>query len=224
MADRHADHDLLLVAAFAVGDLDAGDRVPAEALVGECTECQTLAADLRAIARATADVPAARRPRDFFLSPTDAARLRPNGLRRLAGAFARPRTQLSRPLAGGLMMLGFAGLLVAALPGVSQRAVGTASDQRLEFQASPTPESDIQGGKPQAADPSAQPYASGSEFVDAHGGAGQGSGAPIEPDPVTSARETAAGPSALVVGSVAVLALGAVLFLASLVRTGPRRS
>lgn len=224
MADRHADHDLLLVAAFAAGDLDAGDLVRTEAFVSECAECQTLAADLRAIARATAEVPGPSRPRDFFLSPTDAERLRPNGLRRLAAAITRPRTQLARPLAGGLMMLGFAGLLVAALPGVSQRAIGTASDQRLEFQASPTPESDIQGGRPQAADPSAQPYASGSEFVGAHGGAGQGSDAPIEPGAVTSGRETAAGPSALVVGSLAVLALGAALFIASLVRTGPRRS
>lgn len=223
MADRHEGHDLLLVSAFASGGLEAGELARAEALAADCAECRTLAADLRAISRATAEVPASRRPRDFFLSATDAERLRPNDLRRLVAAIARPRVQVARPLAGGLMMLGFAGLLVASLPGVSQQASLPASGQRLEAQASPTPVLDVAGGQPQAAVPSTQPLASGSEFVDAQGGDGQGSDAPIEPG-TKSGPEAAAGPSALVVGSVALLGLGAALFLVSLVRTGPRPS
>jgi hypothetical protein len=224
VADRHTDHDLLLVAAFAAGDLEAGDVVPAQALVANCAECRSLATDLQAIARATADVPAPRRPRDFFLSPADARRLRPNGLRRLAATFARPRIQSARPLAGGLMMLGFAGLLIASLPGVSQQAGLPASDQRLEAHASPPPGSDAQGGQLQPAAASPRPYASGSEFTDVQGGAGQASATPTEPDATAYERDTAAGPSALLVGSVAVLAIGAGLFLASLLRTGPRTS
>lgn len=112
----HAAHDLLLVAAFAADDVEAADRIRAEALLASCAECTALAADLQAIARATAELPAAVRPRDFTLRPEDAARLRPLGWRRLAAAFGARRLDVTRPLAAGLTTLGLAGLLVSGLP------------------------------------------------------------------------------------------------------------
>lgn len=234
MADRHADHDLLLVAAFAAGDLDANDRPAAEALAASCAECAALATDLVSIAQATAEMAPPRRPRDFFVSPADAQRLRPHGLRRLAAAIGGSRGQLARPLAGGLMMLGFAGLLVASLPGMPQFGAAPSADQRLEFQASPASDSEIQGGP---ADPyaSGAPAATDASLGEVRGGAGQGEGLqPAAGEPIStsaagpngskSARDAAVGPSALVIGSVALIAIGAVLLVASLLRPGPRRS
>lgn len=239
MAERHAGHDLLLVAALAAGDLDAPDKQRAEALLASCADCSALAGDLVSIARATAEMPVPRRPRDFFVSPADAERLRPRGLRRLAGTMARPRTTLARPLAGGLMMLGIAGLLVASLPGLPQFGSASSADQRLELAASPVPDSAIQGEP-------LLPYASGAPAAsvapgDVRGGAGQGASAPPVsvgvpgasapapapaegPDAAKTAREATRGPSPLVIGSVALVAIGALLFLASLLRPGPRRS
>jgi len=238
VADRHEAHDLLLIAALAAGDLDAPDRPRAEALVAGCAECSALAADLEAIARATAELPAPRRPRDFFVRPADAERLRPNRLRRLAAAIAGPRVHLARPLAGGLMMIGFAGLLVASLPGLGGPAASTPADQRLESVASPMPDSEIQGG-PAAPGASGQPAATDETLGEVRGSAGRGAslqpaaGGPAasapapEPGPAKTsrgaARDAVAGPSGLVIGSVALVAIGAVLFLASLLTPGPRR-
>jgi hypothetical protein len=239
VADRHEAHDLLLVAAFAAGDLEVGDLALAEALVGACDQCATLAADLRAISRATAEIPVPRRPRDFFVRPDDAERLRPNRLRRLAAAIAGPRAQLARPFAGGLMMIGFAGLLVASLPGLGGPASVAPADRRLESLASPMPDSEIQGG-PAAPGASGEPAATDETLGEVRDSAGQGAslrpvaGGPpasapaAEPGPIKTSREAArdavAGPSGLVIGSAALVAIGAVLFLASLLRPGPRRS
>jgi hypothetical protein len=228
VADRHADHDLLLVAAFAAGDLEGAELGRANGIVAACGECATLAADLQAIARATAEVRAARRPRDFFVRPADAERLRPRGLRRLAAMLAAPRRQLVRPLASGLMMVGFAGLVIASLPGLSQTAGGSPSDLRSEAAASATPAADIQ------AQPG-EPASTGAEFFDEGSrqgrsvppaAGGPGSAPTVQPDSVETGRDTAAvaGPSALLVGSLVLVALGAALFLVSLLRTGFHRS
>ncbi|HEV8490588.1 MAG TPA: hypothetical protein VGQ58_12460 [Candidatus Limnocylindrales bacterium] len=122
MTDRlpapHAQHDQLLVAAFAAGDVEPADRAPAEQLVASCPDCALLAEDLRAIAAATAALPARVRPRDFSLRTEDAARLRRRGWRGLVAALAGQRAAGLKPLATGLTTLGIAGLLLAALPSV----------------------------------------------------------------------------------------------------------
>ena len=130
LAAAHERHDLLLVAAYASDDLDGAARTAAEELVAGCSGCADLATDLRALARATHDLPPARRPRDFFLTPADAERLRPRGLRRLLAAFAAPTLPI-RPLATGLTTLGVAGLLLASLPGILPLG-GAASGPMLE--------------------------------------------------------------------------------------------
>ena len=124
-AGAHAEHDLLLIAAFAAADVEPADAAAAERLLASCPDCAALAADLRSIARATAELPPVTRPRDFTLRPADAARLRPLGWRRLAAAFGARRLDVTRPLAAGLMTLGLAGLLFASLPAIGSSS-GTA--------------------------------------------------------------------------------------------------
>jgi hypothetical protein len=114
----HARHDPLVVAALAAGDLAGTDRDDATTLIQTCADCATLHDDLIAIARATASVPPpiVARPRDFRLTPEQAARLRPSGWRRAVGAFASPRLAFTRPLAIGLTTIGLAGLLLTNIP------------------------------------------------------------------------------------------------------------
>jgi hypothetical protein len=110
----HDHHDPMLVAALAANDLVGADRDRAIALTHSCAECALLHDDLLALARATAAAPPpiATRPRDFTLTPTDAARLRPNGWRRLVAAASSWRSIASRPLGVGLATIGVVGLLV----------------------------------------------------------------------------------------------------------------
>jgi hypothetical protein len=126
VSDSHSEHDPLLVAAFAAGDLTAKDRDAAAMVVSDCPDCRELHADLAAIARATATLPAAPRSRDFRLSAADAARLRPAGWRRFAAGLASPRLAFTRQLGVGLTTLGIAGLLFTVLPGVSVSMGGAA--------------------------------------------------------------------------------------------------
>jgi hypothetical protein len=114
----HTAHDLLLVAAYAAGDVDAGDRRRANDQLEACAECRAIADDLVAISRATAALPPRHRTRDFSLTPADAARLRPRGWHRILDALASPRS-VARPLAATLTTLGIAGLLLTSLPSIS---------------------------------------------------------------------------------------------------------
>jgi hypothetical protein len=116
---RHAapDHDETLIVRLAAADLDGESADVARARVSACPACAELLADIRAIAAATAALPAPRRSNDFRLTEADAARLRPIGWRRLLGLVNGPSLAFIRPLATGLATLGIVGLLVAALPG-----------------------------------------------------------------------------------------------------------
>ena len=113
----HAQHDLLVVAAFADRGATGEEADLARAQIAGCGECAALHADLVSLATATRQLPAVERPRDFRLRPVDAQRLRPNLVRRLLGSFGTPRDGFSRPLAAGLTTLGLAGLMLGILPG-----------------------------------------------------------------------------------------------------------
>jgi hypothetical protein len=140
----HPDHDTILVAALAAGDLADLALADAEALVAACPECARLRADLLAIAAATKALPAPVRSRDFRLTPAQAERLRPSGPRRWLAAFASPRLAVTRPLAVAFTTLGIAGLLLTAIPaagplgvfsGAAQReAAGGASDENIQIE------------------------------------------------------------------------------------------
>ena len=118
VSELHVQHDPLLVASLAAGDLAGTDRDRANAQIATCLDCAELHADLILIARATAALPPAVAPRDFTLTPQQAAALRPGGWRRLAAAISGSRPLMSRQLGIGLATIGLAGLLVSTLPSI----------------------------------------------------------------------------------------------------------
>jgi anti-sigma factor RsiW len=75
VAERHEDHDLGLIVALADEELAGAELATAESLVAACPECAALVLDLRALAAADRSLATAERPRDFRLTPADAARL-----------------------------------------------------------------------------------------------------------------------------------------------------
>ena len=117
-AAAHATHDPILVAALTDRSLTTSERAAAEALVAGCSLCAQLHADLVALGAAARAMPTPARPRDYLLTPADAARLRRTGWRRVVGAFGTARDGFSRPLAVGLTTLGLAGLLVTSVPSI----------------------------------------------------------------------------------------------------------
>lgn len=182
-SERHARHDALLVAAFAAGDVADGEREQAATLVAECGACRSLHDDLIAIARATAALPAAVRPRDFRIAPEQAARLRPGGWRRFVAAFASPRFAMTRQLGVGLTTLGLAGLLISSIPSLSLGGMAAG--------ASPAPEYFSVDASQEAApfaSPAAAPAASAAPaFGPDDGQTLQGSGGVLLPEPVAPA-------------------------------------
>ena len=241
MTDRfpasHTDHDPLLIAALAAGDLGPADREQAELRASSCRECALLEADVRAIATATAALPKPARRRDFSLSAEDAARLRRRGWRGLVGALAGPRSAALKPLATGLTTLGIAGLLLAALPaiqlgGSAARPTGPTgpaapaaaasggdlgSDTSGFGPADTTAPSRLRGLTAESAPPrdsvpvsrpAASPFAAGQEGADE--GPAETDGAPSgQPEPTLP---VARAPSPLAVLSGAFLVLGLGLF------------
>jgi hypothetical protein len=116
----HAAHDLEAIAAFADQRADSqttSERERATSLVATCSSCAALHADLVTLAAAIPAGTTPPRPRDFRLSPDDAARLRPAGWRRWLAGIGSPRDTLTRPLALGLTTLGLVGLLIGTVPG-----------------------------------------------------------------------------------------------------------
>jgi hypothetical protein len=116
-ATSHDDHDAMLVAALAAGDVAGTDRDQAIALIDGCSDCASLHDDLVAIARATSTLPPpiAMPNRDFRISPQQAAALRPRGWRRLLPS-GLAGSAFARPLGVGLATFGLIGLLVTNVP------------------------------------------------------------------------------------------------------------
>jgi hypothetical protein len=99
----------------------------ANALVAGCEECARLAADIRLVSSATAQLPMVRRLRDFRITADDAQRLRGSWFDRLARRFAAPGLAFGRPLAGAALAIGLALAVVGSLP-AGGTAGGAASD------------------------------------------------------------------------------------------------
>lgn len=131
----HADHDVTLIASHAAGDLVDSERARAQALLETCASCADVERDLVAIARATRALPKrAAAPRDFRLTPEQAAHLRRgNWLRAVLAPFGAARSA-TRPLAAAFTSLGLVGLLVVTiLPGLggSAASMGAPRDQAI---------------------------------------------------------------------------------------------
>ena len=136
-SELHAQHDPLLVASLAAGDLAGADRDHAAALIDTCVDCAALHTDLVMIARATAALPSAVAPRDFRLTPEQAAALRPRGWRRLIAAIGESRPLMSRQLGIGLATIGLAGLLVSTLPGIQFGSETSTTPLAADFECPP---------------------------------------------------------------------------------------
>jgi hypothetical protein len=125
----HAAHDELLIALLFGGDVSDVERERALDLLGECGECAALFADFGDIAIATEALPIPARPRDFSLTPADAARLS----RRRWGRPAFLGAGLRRSFGGSLAVLGLVGLMLTATtsvfggPGVLDHDYGSAT-------------------------------------------------------------------------------------------------
>lgn len=225
------DHDEFLVARLAADDLVGHEAGAANALTTECPACAQLLADLRAIASATATLPATRRPRDFRLTRADAVRLQPVGWRRFVARFGAPELSFTRPLAMGLTTLGIAGLLLASLPagfglgaGASPEAAGGAYSA-----AAPEPSGirDLASSPAIVMAPSVPPAAAESSPASGDAsGATKSTGAPDQgaqalsgsptpaelatpgPAAIAPLSEAGGGPSPLVVLSVVLLVAG----------------
>jgi hypothetical protein len=152
-ASSHDRHDLMLVAAFAAGDLAGTERDQAISLTTDCVECRALHDDLVAIARATSVVPAPiARARDFQLTPELAASLDRTGWRRLVPGFDLSALA-SRRLGVSLATFGLVGLLIGnislgsfALGGSAAASAGAAYDTRLAAPGDSTQEMQASGG------------------------------------------------------------------------------
>jgi hypothetical protein len=137
--NAHANHDESLVVRLYGDDLGAPERSRALDLVAGCEECAALFADLGQIAAATAALPTPARPRDFSLTPQDAARLRPQRQEQRRFQWRG----LSRSLGGAFAALGLAGILVA---GASTLLAPAASLESLGFSAAPQNQAAFQSG------------------------------------------------------------------------------
>ena len=123
----HAQHDVMLIAGHAAGDLLDADRGLADTLLATCESCSDLRRDLVAIAAATRSMPALVAARDFRLTPEQAERLsRGSWLRTLLRPFAAPRSAV-RPMAAAFTTLGIAGLFVATMSPALFGAAGPAA-------------------------------------------------------------------------------------------------
>ena len=115
----HSRHDRLLVVRYLDRDDDllAGEVSEARALIASCPDCAALGAELQLIADRTSHMVLPARPRDFRLTPEQAASLRPGGMRRfLESLGAAFRFQYLRPLAGAAVAIGLLLAVVGSVP------------------------------------------------------------------------------------------------------------
>lgn len=211
----HRDHDELLLVRHACGDADEFDRAAAAEQLARCARCAALVADVMTISRMTtaATLRTPRRPRSFRLSPDDARRLRPIGLRRWIAAFGSSRFDLVRPLAGVVASVGLVMAVVGAVPSFGGPAAAplslaspAAGEDRTGGQAVPSGETNqVYPGGPSPAPP--EPTATGVTKRD-EGGSEQ-----------FTARESGeGGPPWLPVGLVVLGAGGTFLVLHTVAR------
>jgi hypothetical protein len=189
----HDGHDLVLIAAFAAGDVRSREGDEAERLAASCPECASLLADLRSIAQATRQLPDRSRPAglDFRLTEDDARRLGATGWRRALQELASARFAFTRPLAVGLTTLGLVGVISASIPGGI--GFGAASSQILSNVGAPVPAAGgaaapAAGGAPSDRSTAGEVYAQGSPAASA----GAGPAAPGAQSPVPSATSVGA--------------------------------
>jgi hypothetical protein len=116
LSAEHRRHDRLLVARFAVGDAAFGQEHEAQDLVRRCSECAALAADISAISKSVAKMPAPPRPRDFRLTQDQAANLRGSRCDRWLRTITGSGWSTVRPVAAMALSVGMVMSVVGFLP------------------------------------------------------------------------------------------------------------
>ncbi|MEA2676852.1 MAG: hypothetical protein QOJ81_993, partial [Chloroflexota bacterium] len=124
LSAEHRRHDRLLVARFAAGDAAFGQEHEAQDLVRRCSECAALAADIAAISRAVANMPAPPRPRDFRLTTEQAAQLRGSRFDRWLRTITGSGWATVRPLAAVALSVGLVMSVVGFLPVIGAGPAG----------------------------------------------------------------------------------------------------
>lgn len=111
----HAGHDRWLVVRWTSdpADLSRTETAQARSLLAGCPECAALAADLELITLATVTSVVPTRPRDFRITPEQAANARGGMLDRVRRWLGSPRSVVLRPLAGAAVAMGLVLVLVA---------------------------------------------------------------------------------------------------------------
>ncbi len=193
--DGHGDHDALLVVRFAAGDVTPAEAEVARRLLATCPDCRLLASDLRAIARATAELPAPTRTRDFRLSPEVAARLRRSGwrgwFRRLGDLGGGPagRLVVAQRLAGAAVAIGLVMALAtwpAGVPGLSAGPTALQSNGQIREGAPVASAAPAPAATPAAPAAASAASAAAQAAAPAFGAAGPGPGASAAPRSGTS--------------------------------------
>jgi hypothetical protein len=177
----HDRHDPLLVAEAA----DRSGTLPKA--LADCPDCRSLHAELLALAQALPIAALPTRPRDYTISSTQAAELRPSGWRRVLASIGTARDTVTRPLAIGLTTIGLAGLLVSTVPGVlpfSGAAVGESTGGTDAAIAAPAAPEAAPGGAEAAPSAAAsgdgEPAYRASDAAGADGKASPGAGANLD--------------------------------------------
>ncbi len=219
----HPSHDLLLIASHAAGDLADPERTRAETLLTTCDPCAELHRDLIAIAGATRALPnLATAPRDYRLVPKQAARLRRRSWLRAALAPFGTARSATRPMAAAFTSIGLAGLIVATfLPGMLGSAASlapqreTVTDSGVSAPAGPVTGPVLGAPNPTIATPGEElggKDAAATDVPNVAAAGGQGTGTDAGQEDGASRMTVNAPPSPLVIGSIALFALGLLLF------------
>jgi hypothetical protein len=138
----HSAHDLTLISSLA--DRDAAEAFRAEELTAAraqldgCSECAAAHRDLLDLMAGMRSSAAPSRPRDFRLTPDDAARLQPGGIRGFLRTIGSARDGLTRPLAVGLTTLGLVAVLVGSVPGAMSLGGATSMMAQQDSGAAPS--------------------------------------------------------------------------------------
>ena len=122
LSAEHNRHDRLLVARFAAGDLEGNLQHEGQELVRRCSECAALAADITAISKSVAKMPAPRRTKDFRLTTEQADHLRGSRFDRWLRTITGSGWATVRPVAAVALSVGLVMSTVGALPLLSAGA------------------------------------------------------------------------------------------------------
>ena len=144
LSAEHNRHDRLLVARFAAGDLEGNLQHEGQELVRRCSECAALAADITAISKSVAKMPAPRRTKDFRLTTEQADHLRGSRFDRWLRTITGSGWATVRPVAAVALSVGLVMSAVGALPLLSAGAAASPTDA-LQLEQGP-----VAAGQPPA--------------------------------------------------------------------------